>query len=144
MNTRILTRGRVLAVVMAVAIAGSAIPAAALQGHGDSNLFALNTTGASAIDPDLPVVLRDFIGPCAPNPFNPRTTIQYGVATRGPARLSVYDVSGRCVRVLLDVRDLAPGVYRAIWDGRDDQGPGGILRRLHVAAAHRRAWSATR
>ena len=122
MNTRILTRGRVLAVVMAVAIAGSAIPAAALQGHGDSNLFALNTSGASAIDPDLPVALRDFIGPCAPNPFNPRTTIQYGVATRGPARLSVYDVSGRCVRVLLDVRDLAPGVYRAIWDGRDDQG----------------------
>lgn len=97
-------------------------PAVALQGYQDSNVFALDTTTASAVDPDLPGPARDFVGPCAPNPFNPRTTIRFGVATGGPAQLAVYDVSGRRVRVLLDVPDLPPGPAQAVWDGRDDAG----------------------
>lgn len=108
--------------VMAMTIAGGAAPAVALQGYLDSNLFALDTTSVTAVDETTPPVPRDFVGPCSPNPFNPRTTIQYGVAARGPARLALYDVRGRRVRLLLDLPDLAPGVYRAVWDGRDDQG----------------------
>jgi len=122
MRTLTIAKGRTFLLAMAVTIGVAASPAAALQGVGDSNLFALNTASASAVDPDTPVVLRYFVGPCSPNPFNPRTTIHYGVAARGPARLSVYDVSGRCVRVLLDVPDLAPGVYQSVWDGHDDRG----------------------
>jgi hypothetical protein len=122
MRTQTTAGARAFALAMAVAIVCTARPAAALQGYGDSNLFALDTASASAVGPDTPVVLRYFVGPCSPNPFNPRTTIHYGVAARGPARLSVYDVSGRCVRVLLDVPDLAPGIYESVWDGHDDRG----------------------
>ncbi len=40
--------------------------------------------------------------PPHPNPFNPVATIRYGLAEEGPARLTVYDVLGRRVAVLLD------------------------------------------
>ena len=122
MRSRTSAAGRVFVMAVAVTIAGGAMPAAALQGYADSNLFSLDTVSASAVGQDTPVALRDFVGPCSPNPFNPRTTIRFGVAARGPARLTIYDVSGRCVRVLLDVPDLTPGAFKSVWDGRDDQG----------------------
>ena len=37
-----------------------------------------------------------------PNPFNPVATIRYGLAEEGPVRLTVYDLLGRRVAVLLD------------------------------------------
>ena len=37
-----------------------------------------------------------------PNPFNPRTTIQYGLPAPGEVRLTVYDVVGREVAVLVE------------------------------------------
>ncbi len=55
-----------------------------------------------------------------PNPCNPSTQIQFDIATKTQARLRVYDVSGRLVRVLHD-RQTVPGQYRVAWDGRNDQ-----------------------
>ncbi len=37
-----------------------------------------------------------------PNPFNPATTIRYGLSAAGPVRLAVYDVAGHEVAVLVD------------------------------------------
>ena len=37
-----------------------------------------------------------------PNPFNPATTIRYALLQRAAVRLSVYDVQGRLVRVLVE------------------------------------------
>jgi len=37
-----------------------------------------------------------------PNPFNPETTIEYSLAESGPVRLTVYDLSGREVMLLVD------------------------------------------
>jgi hypothetical protein len=54
----------------------------------------------------------------APNPFNPRTTIRYTVPVAGPVRLSVHDLRGRLVRVLVD-GEVAMGTAEAIWNGRD-------------------------
>ncbi|HSG27235.1 MAG TPA: T9SS type A sorting domain-containing protein, partial [Candidatus Krumholzibacterium sp.] len=52
-----------------------------------------------------------------PNPFNPTTTIEYTVARRTAVTMSVYDVSGRLVDVLIDAQVKEPGVYRTVWDG---------------------------
>jgi hypothetical protein len=56
-----------------------------------------------------------------PNPFNPITTVTYGVPGRTYVTLAVYDVSGRLVRTLVD-GVIDGGLHEATWDGRDDRG----------------------
>ena len=53
-----------------------------------------------------------------PNPFNPRATILFTTARRGPVRLEVYDARGRRVRGLVHAV-LEAGEHRSSWDGRD-------------------------
>jgi len=56
-----------------------------------------------------------------PNPFNPSTAIRFAVARAGHVRLTIYNVAGARVRVLVD-RDLPAGEHLARWDGKDDRG----------------------
>ncbi|UCF77757.1 MAG: M20/M25/M40 family metallo-hydrolase [Candidatus Eiseniibacteriota bacterium] len=56
-----------------------------------------------------------------PNPFNPSTRITFSMAEAGRARLCVYDISGRCVRTLVDGWRES-GVHSELWDGRTDDG----------------------
>jgi hypothetical protein len=64
----------------------------------------------------------NFLAGNYPNPFNPVTTIRYGVERRSHVSLRIYDVAGRLVRVLVDeVQE--PGLeYEARWQGRNDRG----------------------
>jgi len=61
-----------------------------------------------------------------PNPFNPATTIpfqvrslEFGVGRPVHTSLTIYNLTGQKVRVLLD-EEMLPGDYQAIWDGKDD------------------------
>ena len=61
-----------------------------------------------------------------PNPFNPSTTIGYGVpqsALGGPVqvKLTVFDLRGRTIKVLADKLH-EPGSYTVTWDGTDSAG----------------------
>ncbi len=58
----------------------------------------------------------------APNPFNPKTTIEFSVPA-GAERVSleVYNVNGQLVRTLVD-GPLEAGPHSAVWDGRDEAG----------------------
>jgi len=51
-----------------------------------------------------------------PNPFNPTTAIRYQVPAATPVRLSLYDLLGREVAVLVDELK-APGGYEVRFDG---------------------------
>lgn len=58
----------------------------------------------------------------APNPFNPRTTIQYDVpVSGGHVTIGIYDVAGRLVRVLVDDVQ-SEGPKSVEWDGCDEAG----------------------
>jgi hypothetical protein len=57
----------------------------------------------------------------APNPVRRAASIRYGLPVASRVRLSVYDVSGRVVRVLANGNADA-GTYLASWDGRDEAG----------------------
>lgn len=57
-----------------------------------------------------------------PNPFNPVTTIRFSLAGIADARLEVYDVAGRRIKVLFDEQRATSGVHEVAWDGRDGKG----------------------
>jgi len=57
-----------------------------------------------------------------PNPFNPKTTINFRLSERARVNLEVYEPAGRVVRRLLDRTDLQAGPHAIDWDGRDDAG----------------------
>ncbi len=62
--------------------------------------------------------------PNYPNPFATSTTIAFDLsegAAGARTTLSVFDLTGRHVRTLVDA-SLVPGSYTAAWDGRDDAG----------------------
>lgn len=63
-----------------------------------------------------------------PNPFNPNTTIRFGLPEASEVKFVVYDLLGREVDRLAD-RHLEPGYYQVVWQGRDASGrsiPSGV------------------
>jgi hypothetical protein len=56
-----------------------------------------------------------------PNPFRQQTRITFGMPQAGRARLAIYDVVGREVRVLVDEPREA-GTHSTDWDGTDRSG----------------------
>ncbi len=68
-----------------------------------------------------PLPLAFVLGKPQPNPFNAGTVLSYDVQRTLSLRLSIFDIHGRLVRVLVDDAVTA-GTYRATWDGRDAGG----------------------
>jgi hypothetical protein len=56
-----------------------------------------------------------------PNPFNPVTTIAYGIPEAGHVTIEVYNVNGRTIATLVD-EDIDAGVHEVVWRGRNDDG----------------------
>ncbi|UCF04535.1 MAG: S8 family peptidase [bacterium] len=53
-----------------------------------------------------------------PNPFNPSTTIRFNLPVSGPARLRIFDVTGREIWSRELTADV-PGWLEIVWDGRN-------------------------
>ncbi len=56
-----------------------------------------------------------------PNPFNPTTTIRYGLPEASQVTLYIYDIKGRKVRSIIGEHQTA-GSYEYLWNGFDDSG----------------------
>ncbi|MCX8015100.1 MAG: T9SS type A sorting domain-containing protein, partial [candidate division WOR-3 bacterium] len=54
-----------------------------------------------------------------PNPFSKSTAIQWQIPIDAKVTLSVYDVSGRIIKTLVNERHNA-GYYCTVWDGTDE------------------------
>jgi hypothetical protein len=72
------------------------------------------------------VPARAFLAQNVPNPFNPVTSIAYGVPAGAPGarvdvRIDIFDAAGYRVRQLVRGQQV-PGNHNALWDGRDDHG----------------------
>jgi hypothetical protein len=64
-----------------------------------------------------------------PNPFNPATTIRFGVPVSGDVAVEIFDVSGRRVRTLLEGVRERGREHVLEWNGKDDSGrtlPSGV------------------
>jgi len=73
-----------------------------------------------------------------PNPFNPETTIEYGLPNPGFVELSIYDINGKLVRTLV-AEEKRAGNHWVKWDARDENSSlvssGVYLYRLKVGAS---------
>ncbi len=58
---------------------------------------------------------------CTPNPFNPRTRIDFSIVNRGLVSLRIYDVKGVMIRELVS-KNMDPGEYFVEWGGDDGRG----------------------
>ena len=120
-----------------------------LKGLDLSSRFAslttsLEITKAILVDPDahqIPVKIvfemkkseKDFTGEKSaipqdlslsqnyPNPFNPETEISYSLPEHSQVRLTIYNLRGQKVRVLVDEYQTA-GQKTVHWDGTDEEG----------------------
>jgi hypothetical protein len=80
--------------------------------------FTTQVIGISIIGTEIPKEFRLYNN--YPNPFNPVTRIRFDIPAKeeshtGNARLSVYDVTGREIVLLLN-GDLQPGKYEIDWN----------------------------
>lgn len=70
-----------------------------------------------------------------PNPFNAQTKIQYQIPMDSQVRLSIYNMKGQLINVLIEGYERR-GAYGAYWDGKDSKGKevgsGVYLCRLQV------------
>jgi predicted lipoprotein with Yx(FWY)xxD motif len=86
--------------------------------HGNESDFVLltpeNVTGADTPGRPRASYLRQNF----PNPFNPSTTIEFGLERPARVSLMVYDAAGRLVHVIAD-DDRPAGHYAEVWDGKD-------------------------
>jgi hypothetical protein len=71
-----------------------------------------------------------------PNPFNPVTTIRYGLPKNEKVTLKIYNILGKEVVTLVNGEEKEAGNHAVIWKGKDDKGipaAGGIyFIRMHV------------
>lgn len=70
------------------------------------------------VEPGLTPPVEFVLHPASPNPFNPSTRISFALGSRQTVRLTVYDVLGREVAVLLD-RPMMAGEHTVAFSGTD-------------------------
>jgi hypothetical protein len=98
----------------------------AVDVHGNESPFSneaqvLPTTDVSG---GQQPVDRFALSSALPNPFRGATTLRYQLPRREAVTITVHDVSGRCVRRLMNAEEKEPGRYQVAWSGRDDTGDG--------------------
>lgn len=81
-----------------------------------ASLYAVSSVGD---DPQTPVIARTELLTNVPNPFNPQTRIRFQMAQAGRARVTIYDVTGRLVKTLVDGQR-GVGQHSETWQGRDN------------------------
>jgi len=59
--------------------------------------------------------------PAYPNPFNPSTTIRYGLDTDSYITLQIYDISGKVILTLINMNQVR-GWHSINWNGTNQQG----------------------
>ncbi|MDA0746458.1 MAG: DUF5011 domain-containing protein [bacterium] len=101
-------------VVISSTVGEQANPVADLSGPLSSALDVVSDARFAEIAQPQAFELRQNY----PNPFNPETTIQYSLVEASGVRLTIYNVLGQEMRVLVN-EGQGPGMHTVRWDGKD-------------------------
>jgi len=88
----------------------------------DVNCLVMVTEAASSAVEEGVNPLTFALHSCFPNPFNPSTTIKFSLPAALKVNLSIYDISGRLVDVVIAGEMMSKGQKEAVWYGRDESG----------------------
>ena len=76
--------------------------------------FIFTTKPTTSVKKNEKTPARFFLAQNYPNPFNSTTIIKYELVNLGTVELSVYDISGRKITVLIDTVQNA-GIHKVQW-----------------------------
>ena len=100
-------------------------PSSSERDEFDGGDLALSITGTliptavqeSMLSPATTALAQNF-----PNPFNPVTNIRFDLSGTSSITLTVYDVTGQTIRILVAGEFMEAGTYNLTWDGRNTTG----------------------
>jgi hypothetical protein len=110
-------------IVLTGLVAGDTITATTTDMNFNTSEFCQNYVVVTGIEENkITVVPEGFeLAQNRPNPFARTTAINYALPVESKVDLSIFDISGRLVRTLVDGMR-TPGCYTTQWDGTDMQG----------------------
>ncbi len=101
-------------------IIGDTVTATTTDMNGNTSEFGQNVSVVSSIQEDQARKPMQYaLSQNSPNPFSQVTQIGFSVLKTTYVELMIYDVSGRCVKVLATGLHSA-GTYTVYWDGTDE------------------------
>jgi parallel beta-helix repeat protein len=98
-------------------------PASPLDPDGtrcDMGALPFDQTTSIEDNHDSPQPSELYLYQAYPNPFNPRTTIQYYLPLSAKVKLIIYDIMGKEIRRLYE-GVMPSGLHRIVWDGQNSQ-----------------------
>ena len=94
----------------------------------DNGLFMVSSLTEAITVPEAFSLDRAY-----PNPFNPTTTISFGLPENINVILNVYDINGRTIRNIIDNINMDSGYHSVIWNA-DSQSSGVYFVKLHAGS----------
>ncbi len=75
----------------------------------------IESSVVTSLEPDNEMAIPEqfTLGNNYPNPFNPSTTVNFGLSDPGAVQLSVYNILGQQIKVLVN-STLPAGTYKAM------------------------------
>ena len=96
-------------------------PYANIRHTGELDTLFLGSPSFVEQDLSASVPQSYYLNPNYPNPFNPETTIEFGLKQAARVDISVYNIIGQHVATLVSGTQSA-GIHRVNWNGRNQQG----------------------
>lgn len=90
-----------------------------LPNFGDGDIFVAKLGNDTSIDNEIIPTNLEFSN--YPNPFNPKTSINFSIQKDSNVELTIYNIKGRKIKTILN-QTLKKGKHSFIWSGTDKEG----------------------